>query len=171
MPHNLCHLIAPLVICVIIVVLGCEYIFTYNRSFVPIWLECYLCINFFFSQGFHIEASVFLKSQIKNFVSNNSSFFQNFWELIITKKNISWNDWNNMKIEIRLRKEFGRILRFASGSICKYAVIILSSLILKLSGLEMGLHVYDGRDSVVLCINYKQKLSLNNDARRHRITM
>ena len=77
----------------------------------------------------------------------------------------------NMKIQIRLQKEFGRILRFASGSICKYAVIILSSLILKLSGLEMGLHVYDGRDSVVLCINYKQKLSLNNDARRHRITM
>ena len=70
-----------------------------------------------------------------------------------------------MKIQIRLQKEFGRILRFASGSICKYAVIILSSLILKLSGLEMGLHVYDGRDSVVLCINYKQKLSLNNDAR------
>ena len=107
----------------------------------------------------------------QNFVSNNYQFFQNFWELIITKKNTTWNDWNNMKIQIRLHKEFGRILRFASGSICKYAVIILSSLILKLSGLEMGLHVYDGRDSVVLCINYKQKLSLNNDACRHRITM
>ena len=125
----------------------------------------------FFSQGFHIEASVFLKSQVKNFIWSNHHFFQKFWELIITKKNISWNDWNNIKIQIRIHKEFGHILRFASGSICKYAVIILSSLILKLSGLEMGLHVYDGRDSVVLCINYKKKLSLNNDACRHRITM
>ena len=125
----------------------------------------------FFRKVCILRSKTFWSRKLKTLFQIIIIFFQKFWELIIIKKNISWNDWHNMKIQIRLHKEFGRILRFASGSICKYAVIILSSLILKLSGLEMGLHVYDGRDSVVLCINYKQKLSLNNNACRHRITM